>query len=129
MRHWILLFALLGASSLKCQTKDSLTCLTPTEMRKVAVTILKSQENARLLDNTQKLLNLKMEIIADSDEQLKILNKTITNLDAIISNKEAQLAETTKLLKKEERRKKFWKWFSSSTAVVTGVIIVVLAVK
>ncbi len=106
---------------------DSLQCFSPIETRKIAKIILQSKECEQLLDITNKQLRIKMEIIADSDTQIKILKNVSKNQESIIANKQTQLDETSKALKREVRRKKFWKWVSTSTAVA-GVIIVVIAV-
>lgn len=70
-----------------------------------------------------------MEVIADQDAQLIVLNKVSKDKDIIIENKSQQIKEQEKLLKREVRRKKFWKFCASGTAVVGGVIIVILAIR
>lgn len=124
----LILFATLS----KAQTKvipDSLQCFTPSETRKIAVTILKEKECAQLLNITNKQLSNRMEVIADQDAQLILLNKVSKDKDVIIENKSQQIKEHEKLLKREVRRKKFWKFCASGTAAVAGVIIVILAIR
>ena len=118
--------------SLHAQTKvvpDSMQCFSPQETRKVAITILQNKECQSLLAVTNKQLGIKMELLADDDAQLILLNKVSKDKDLIIDNKNKELTEQGKLLKKEIRHKKMWKFLTVTSTVVFGVLLVIVAVK
>lgn len=97
---------------------DSIKCYNTTELRKIAVIIIKKQECDTLLQISNKQLSIKDTIIKDKDSQITILKKES-------SYKQEQIQDLTKVIKKYNRQKNWLKLgiVGSILAGLTGIIL------
>lgn len=123
---WILLSATTGRAQ---TSSDTVKCFGKSELRKIAVVIVKKQQCDSLLSITNRQLSLKMQILADADAQLILLKKEGAARESIIANKQEQIQSLTTDLKRSERKRKFTKLLWAGTSVIMGGVIIATLLK
>jgi len=113
------------------QTGDSLTCYTSTELKQIAVRVVRAKECDTLLNLCEQqliykdiALAAKDSVITSKDSVITLKEDIIVLKEDIITGKDGEIAELRSVLKKRERALTWLKVGWATTSVgLTGLLI------